>query len=617
MPEAVPYLIEIGKAIAAEVVRAAVDYAVSELLGLNNRSPSAEQIQMPVRQTIPPKQKAYGRGRLSGPYLYYATNKNWTMDVIALAKGPCDAIESFMLHDEEVTVDSGGIVQMGPDGRYQRAGGENDTIRILSRTGEIPSPVYSEVTTASGGEWTAAHRADGVATMAVLSKGVKTEIVQTVYPNGPVMPSAIGRWSLCYDWRKDSTMPGGAGSHRIDDPGSWEWSQNVIVCLLNDEVFERGQDFAYRFLPTLAWWSTAADICDEPVEQFAGGTAPRYTLFGFYKSNNPPKDLRARFLQCCDGLMIERGDGAFVVYAGKYYEPTVTIDEDRIRQVKWTRTRRQEDFVNLLVIAYQSPVHKWAMTETLPWADQDSIDTLGEQSAPLELPWVTNNSQSRRLGKATFARLTAGYVGEFTVDMSDEGDELQERYLRLRWAAGPSSVHDVVVEVTAATLDLIARTVRISVILADPEAYDWIAADEGAPPGVPDVTPPSPILEPEVVGAEIIYNGTAARLLVTIEDPGVESYGYVLQWRLVGDGSWSTEFPTEDLDSSDLLAFTTSILPQDAEIEAQIAFSTAGGSIGPFAYLGEFEVTGIPIGAITDESGAYLFTEAGGFIATE
>jgi hypothetical protein len=36
----------------------------------------------------------------------------------------------------------------------------------------------------------------------------------------------IAKWVKIYDPRKDSTYPGGSGSHRWDDEGTWEWSEN-------------------------------------------------------------------------------------------------------------------------------------------------------------------------------------------------------------------------------------------------------------------------------------------------------------------------------------------------------------------------------------------------------
>src|SRR5690606_25103933 len=55
---------------------------------------------------------------------------------------------------------------------------------------------------------------------------------RTAYPNGEVKPLEIFRGLLCWDPRRDSTYPGGAGSCRLDNPSTWVWSENPIICAL-------------------------------------------------------------------------------------------------------------------------------------------------------------------------------------------------------------------------------------------------------------------------------------------------------------------------------------------------------------------------------------------------
>jgi len=582
MPQALPFIIAAAKQIALAVANAAIAYGVSELLGLND-SPDPESQKFPVKQPIPPEQYAFGEGRLSGPLLYWRTVGNVTIDVIALCRGPVHAIDSFYLNDDPVTL-VGAIVQQGADGRYQRSGAENDTIRIYSRVGATPSPVYAEVTTASAGEWTAAHRADGVATMAIIAKGVKSEIVQIIYPNGPTQGSAVGRWMKCYDWRADSTMPGGSGAQRRDNPATWAWTRNPVVAHVHTEWFVYGQDFDYRFLPTLAQLTVAADVCEEQVALKAGGTIDRYRLFAVFNSRTPPKQVRQLFTSTYDGIWIERGDGAFVVLAGKYVAPTVTLDEDRIRRFRWRKVRRQEDVCNSLVVAFNSPDHDWTMVETQPWQDAASIAALGEHPQPFERKWVDNNSQARRLAKAAFARLNADYDGFVEIDLSDDEDELEQAYFRLRNRAAPASMWDVVVQVTSMTLDLVNRLVRIEFISADPTAYDWNAAtEEGDGPGVAPAAAAQVTGVPVIEFVEVFFSGTTPRLNITIEDPGRDDYGVVLRWRVVGVESWNLEFPEPVEVTGPSLQLQTSVLPNDAEIEFGVAFVPGQGAPGDYA----------------------------------
>src|SRR5690606_26271003 len=45
--------------------------------------------------------------------------------------------------------------------------------------------------------------------------------------------SAIVQGRPVYDPRKDSTKAGGSGAHRADDPDTWEWSRNPVLCALD------------------------------------------------------------------------------------------------------------------------------------------------------------------------------------------------------------------------------------------------------------------------------------------------------------------------------------------------------------------------------------------------
>src|SRR3546814_881987 len=47
-----------------------------------------------------------------------------------------------------------------------------------------------------------------------------------LYGAGAPEPAWVGKWVLAYDPRKDSTYPGGSGSHRALDESTYEWTDN-------------------------------------------------------------------------------------------------------------------------------------------------------------------------------------------------------------------------------------------------------------------------------------------------------------------------------------------------------------------------------------------------------
>lgn len=583
MPEIVPYLIEIGKAIAVVAVDVAIDYALAEALGLNDR-PKPESQKMGHRQPLPPEQRAYGEGRLGGFYAYWTTSNGYTIDVLMQCKGPVqNPALHYYLNDDRVTVVDG-VVQQGDDGRYRRGSGA--TIRLSSRHGATPSPHYAEIVPLSKGQWTAAHRLDGVATVAMLAESVKIEIVQTIYPNGPPLLSSVGQWLKVYDFRKDETVEGGSGAHRRNDPETWEWSQNPVVCWVHDELFEQGTDWSYRFEPAIASFIEAANICDEPIPQYGGGVAPRYTIFLVARSNTPPKDVRQQFLGSFDGLLIERGDGAFVLHAGAYKEPTLVINEDRLRRVRWRKTRRLEDACNNIVLSFLSPDHDYTEVETTSWKDDASIAAIGESSKGLSSQVVTNHSQIRRLGKIAFHRINAEYDGVLEIDLSEDETELEQRFIRVRNQLGPTSMHDVVCEVRGITVDLANRRVMLTVHKVDPLAYAWAgASEEGPPPPPPSGQIRDNVGEPVLVESDVTSGSPRVRMVIV--DPARPDYTYAIRWRDTGDDllSWNVEYP-EAAAVSGGLELITGVLPVDARIEYGAAFVTSGGVMGPWADFG-------------------------------
>lgn len=589
MPQAIPALLAAAKAIAIKLaVAIAANIAINAITrALSGNPPGPEQSKAPIKQPIPPVRVGFGLDRMSGPYLLWTTVGQYTLDVVAVARGASEPL-GFYLNDDylplttsgaPLTVNPSGAVVGGPDGRY---GGGN--VEIYVNPGEDPATAFARVVALSGGLWTTNHRADGVTTVALICKGVKADDLNKVYPNYAPDISVVGRWSRVYDWRADSTA-GGDGPQRRDDESTWEWSQNAVVCFVHDEWFNRGQDWDYRFAPALETWTVAADVADEAVPLKAGGTEPRYAVSGWYELNNPPKELRARWLECFDGMMIERGDGAFVGIAGKYVEPEIILDEDRILECGWRRSKRSEDFANKLVVAFKSADHGYTMVEADPWLDPEDIAARGfEKAAPFERQWVTSNGQARRLAKRGMSRLKATYQGFVVVTLSDDGEELETRYLRLRNRSGPPSMFDVVVEVVGITLDLTKRRVRFDVIAADPNIDAWNpATEEGNAPDVAPQPPPQIIAVPVVEDSEITFTGGTPRARIVVTDPERDDYGYVLRWRQSsGDTSNVIEYPVPT-DLGATVELITSSLPQDTTILVAVAFMSAGGVIGEFS----------------------------------
>jgi hypothetical protein len=134
---------------------------------------------------------------------------------------------------------------------------------------------------ASLSKWTSAHRLRGIAYIAASfeydSRGM--------FSSTPELTVNV-RGKKLYDPRLDGSISGGSGDHRIDDPSTFEWSDNAALALLdyvtNDEY---GKGLAAS-LVNMQSFQTAADTADELVDipEYAGSYSA--TTFSGTSGNN-------------------------------------------------------------------------------------------------------------------------------------------------------------------------------------------------------------------------------------------------------------------------------------------------------------------------------------------
>jgi hypothetical protein len=99
-----------------------------------------------------------------------------------------------------------------------------------------------------------------------------------------------------YDPRLDSTN-GGSGSHRQDDPTTWEQSSNAALIACD---YFRSTDYGLGKTPIWSTIVTAANICDD-------STFPRQ-IFMAMDQEQSKAAWAATFLTACNCLLVEQGD---------------------------------------------------------------------------------------------------------------------------------------------------------------------------------------------------------------------------------------------------------------------------------------------------------------------
>ncbi|EQA96860.1 phage tail tip fiber protein [Sphingobium baderi] len=166
---------------------------------------------------------AIGRTRMSGLRIYAKTYDGFKIqskdDILAFVAllsiaGPIHSIEKFTADNEVVTFDASG----NASGRFHDYMGQKLSL------GPSSGPALA---LSFGGKtfpgWTANHKLSGIAHA---QWALRFDTDGELYGAGAPEPAWVGKWVKAYDPRKDSTHPGGSGSHRALDESTYEWTDN-------------------------------------------------------------------------------------------------------------------------------------------------------------------------------------------------------------------------------------------------------------------------------------------------------------------------------------------------------------------------------------------------------
>ena len=515
------------------------------------------------KQPIPDRVSGYGRDRIGGAYMLYEAIGERADLVYACHDGMIDGWETLYLNDQKEVIGGDGYVQQGADLRY---GVNSDLVQIDQRLGLPTETRYPLPPTSI---WPTNARGDGIASLFMRAKSSSKEHFLRDYPNGLPIPSRVARLQVCWDPRLGAR---GTINNDADKAASatWAWTPNPILHLLDYMTnSSTGMGFEVsRFIPRIADWIEAADVCDEAV---TGETGGRYEAGGVYLHSTAPADVIATLLACCDGWMTQDGEGAFTVQAGAYYEPTVIIKDEHIVGLSRQFFVEDERAVNEMVVTFKDPAFDYSEVESDPIRNEEDIDARGEvRSQRLSFPWVQSNAQAQRLGKIALAKAGAPISGTVTTTL--EGlKAFAERRIRIQAPSDSEVMSDIVVDIAPLTLNP-DMTVSIPFKSCDPSVYG--AAGSGTGPG-DDTRPDDEVIPvPIVNSAGITITGGTPRLFLTIENPDRSDLNYVIYWRTVGS-DFVREDTTRIYGTGDIVV-RTGPLPTQQDIEWQVAAVGAG-----------------------------------------
>lgn len=312
-------------------------------------------------------------------------------------------------------------------------------------------------------------------------------------------------WELrgyrCHDPRKDPLF-GGAGTHSLANPATWEFSENPAVHVWNylRGIRSEGESFMgleladYDLLP--ATFIAAANIAAELVPLEGGGSEPRYRASTVLTASEADhRAALAPLVQALAGYLIER-NGAFGLLAGAAQLPVITItdaDIDWTRGVTWQGSRSRTDRVNEVHGQFVDPVAQWqansypAITSSVYSAED------GERLAvQLDFGAITSVTQAQRAARIRMRETRFQASGSATLGFHllwlEPGDWL-------RWTSATFKA-DKLYRLVSRDLNP-DDTVTVALQEVGNSIYSWAAADEQ--PYLPPATAPGEVPLPSTV----------------------------------------------------------------------------------------------------------------------
>lgn len=250
-------------------------------------------------------------------------------------------------------------------------------------------------------DWSAAHKLSNYAAGLFSYRFDKDN---KRWSNGIPVHGVVGRWSKVYDWREDSTFPGGSGAHRWDDEDTFAYDTNVALNAItyargrfaldgdgNESVRIVGCGFGQAEIDWPAW-TAFANICD----------ANGWEVNGFIYDGPGISQWDNLKRICAAGAATPLWSGGQLsvrFQSPKVALDTITIEDFAEGEYISPGMRTWKDRVNTMVPKYRSEDNKWEYVQSTA-ISYDSYITLDDGDPKEEeflCELVTDKNQAAKL----------------------------------------------------------------------------------------------------------------------------------------------------------------------------------------------------------------------------
>ena len=328
------------------------------------------------------------------------------LEVLSIG-GPVEDIEEFWVNGEQVPSFTG--TPPAATGnyadfiwQYEKLGDHNETAFTFTAAdwdGETPPG------------WTSAHKLSGMAKVFTIFRWKKTA-ENPKFPGGMPKHYTVLKGVKAYDPRKDSTYPGGSGSHRLATPSTWEWTENPYLIALKwlYGLYANGVRVAGVGSPwasiDVAAYVAGANVAD----------ANGWTVGGVVNTADDKWEVLAAILQAGGGLPISLGATiSCLVKTPKTSTFNVTA-ADVTSEVEIVNTLPRRARFNRVIPKFRSEDHAWQVVPAaaISVAAYLTADAGEIRTREVSLPLVQAVDQAAQLAYYDLADTREGLV--FTVN---------------------------------------------------------------------------------------------------------------------------------------------------------------------------------------------------------
>lgn len=330
----------------------------------------------------------------------------------------------------------------------------------------------------------------------------------------PSRITVIGEGALLYDPRKDSTVPGGSGSHRATDQTTWGAYTDADDCdnpvlqmlwwMLGWKINGKlsvGCGVPYNRID-MESFITAANICDENVTLAIGGTQKRYRTSGTASDSDDRFEIINNLLTSINGTLRDNA-GKLTVTAMKNDLADYVLDfdeSDMLGEFGWQQTRGLTENYNVARGRFVDPsnnsLYQMVDYPQVGFASPDGV----ERVMSLDLPYVEDGRRAQRIANQILQRNQ--YRGMFSTTFNTKalgcqvGDVVRVSLEALGWS-------NKLFRVVSQEIRFDGQ-VPMALVEENAAIYAW-DADDVAP-----VTPTAPT----------IYNPLNSPFILGIDDAG-------------------------------------------------------------------------------------------------